>query len=376
MTDPHASTEHGSAEGAGENTDRPAEPDEFSFLPEDADRVGIGSALPAHRRVGVTREDGAVVSAIEWGSHPPQVTLLHGAGLNAHTWDPTVLCLNVGTLAIDLPGHGDSTWREDADYGPARNAEAVADVLAGLGAGPQVIVGQSLGGLTGIVLAAEHPELVSHLILVDIVPTLPTDDAPGDGTVGTVGENAGETASTERAPSTPAASTPVAAGAPATDPGGEEPTATPGKPTLAQIREFMTGQRQYPSRDQIIDRALAFGYGPDRGALTRGVTLNTRRRDDGQYEFKHHLAHLDPEVAMAAGRDTSALWEPLTSLTIPVLLIRGRQGVVDTAQVAEFLRRAPGDDVVDLDSGHNVQEDSPAALADLIRAFGERPSPA
>lgn len=367
MTDPQASTDPQETPGgtrgqtaAGVAAPTHAEPDEFSFLPEDADRVGVGSSLPAHRRVTVTRADGSAVSAIEWGSHPPQVTLLHGAGLNAHTWDPTVLCLNVGTLAVDLPGHGDSTWREDADYGPIRNAEAVAEVLAELGAGPQVVVGQSLGGLTGIVLASSHPELVSHLILVDIVPALPQETDDGGRT--------------EPDATGTTASVPTDTGAPVTDPGAAEPAATPGKPTLAQIREFMTGRRQYESREAIIDRALAFGYGPDRGALTRGVTLNTRRRDDGQYEFKHHLAHLEPEAAMAAGRDSSGLWEPLAALTIPVLLIRGRQGVVDTTQVAEFLRRAPGDDVVDLDAGHNVQEDSPAALADLIRAFGERPS--
>ncbi|GGC79661.1 alpha/beta hydrolase [Tersicoccus solisilvae] len=351
MTESPESTERATAPASAR-----AEPDEFSFLPEDADRVGLGSALPAHRRITVTRAEDAVVSAIEWGSHPPQVTLLHGAGLNAHTWDPTVLCLNVGTLAVDLPGHGDSTWRDDADYGPARNADAVADLLTEIDAGPQVVVGQSLGGLTGILLAAAHPELVSHLILVDIVPALPQTadaaDAPAD-----------------------TAPVPAGTGAPVTDPGAAESAATPGKPTLAQIREFMTGRRQYDSREQIIDRALAFGYGPDRGALTRGVTLNTRRRDDGQYEFKHHLAHLAPEAALAAGRDSADLWEPLTGLSIPVLLIRGRQGVIDTAQVAEFLRRVPQGDVVELDSGHNVQEDSPAALADLVRAFSERPSP-
>lgn len=355
MTDPHL-TEPSDATDEDAGAGRPAEPDEFSFLPDDADRVGIGTALPAHRRVSITRKDDAVVSAIEWGSHPPQMTLLHGAGLNAHTWDPTVLCLNVGTLAVDLPGHGDSTWREDADYGPGRNAEAVSELLAGLDAGPQVVVGQSLGGLTGIVLAATHPELVSHLILVDIVPTVP----PGES------DDADEGARETGGPG------PVG---PGRDPGAAEPAATPGKPTLAQIREFMTGQRQYENREQIVDRALAFGYGPDRGALTRGVTLNTRRRDDGRYEFKHHLAHLDPETALAAGRDSSALWQPLAALTVPVLLIRGRQGVVDNAQIGAFRRRVPGGDVVELDSGHNVQEDSPAALADIVRAFGERPSP-
>jgi len=83
----------------------------------------------------------------------PVVTFLHGAGLNAHTWDTTVLGLGLPALAIDLPGHGDSSWRSDAAY----VARVLApDVAVGMDAwtdGPQLLVGQSLGGLTAAAVA-------------------------------------------------------------------------------------------------------------------------------------------------------------------------------------------------------------------------------
>ena len=55
--------------------------------------------------------------------------LLHGGGQNAHTWDTVALALGRPLIAIDLPGHGHSARRADRDYGPWRNAEAVAVVL-------------------------------------------------------------------------------------------------------------------------------------------------------------------------------------------------------------------------------------------------------
>ena len=55
--------------------------------------------------------------------------LLHGGGQNAHTWDTVILGLGVPALAVDLPGHGRSAWREDGDYGPRLNADTVASVL-------------------------------------------------------------------------------------------------------------------------------------------------------------------------------------------------------------------------------------------------------
>lgn len=54
---------------------------------------------------------------------------LHGGGQNAHTWDTVILGLGEPALAVDLPGHGRSAWREDGDYGPKLNAASLIPVL-------------------------------------------------------------------------------------------------------------------------------------------------------------------------------------------------------------------------------------------------------
>ena len=48
---------------------------------------------------------------------------------NAHTWDTVIVGLGEPALAVDLPGHGRSRWRDDGDYGPVRNAETLLPVL-------------------------------------------------------------------------------------------------------------------------------------------------------------------------------------------------------------------------------------------------------
>lgn len=59
------------------------------------------------------------VSALRWGSEAPRVVFLHGGAQNAHTWDTVVLGLGEPALAVDLPGHGRSAWRDDGDYSPS-----------------------------------------------------------------------------------------------------------------------------------------------------------------------------------------------------------------------------------------------------------------
>ena len=100
----------------------------------------------------------------------PELVLLHGGAQNAHTWDTVALALDRPLLALDLPGHGHSDWRDDRDYWPVRNAEAVAEAMRALVPAPVPVVGMSLGGLTAIRLAATAPELVTSLVVVDVTP--------------------------------------------------------------------------------------------------------------------------------------------------------------------------------------------------------------
>lgn len=79
-----------------------------------------------------------------------RVAFLHGGGQNAHTWDTVILGLGLPALAIDLPGHGHSEWREDGDYGPKLNAASVEPVIRELAPEADLVVGMSLGGLTAM----------------------------------------------------------------------------------------------------------------------------------------------------------------------------------------------------------------------------------
>jgi pimeloyl-ACP methyl ester carboxylesterase len=49
------------------------------------------------------------------------LVLLHGGGLNAHTWDVFALAAKRPLLAVDLPGHGEPVWREDGAVRPGRH---------------------------------------------------------------------------------------------------------------------------------------------------------------------------------------------------------------------------------------------------------------
>lgn len=298
--------------------------DEFSFLPAQAADAGLAVTIPRGERLTLPLADGRSLSALRYGGDSPEVTLLHGAGLNAHTWDTTMLALGRPALAIDLPGHGDSDWRTDAAYSPRVLAPDVARALEAFTDRPQLLVGQSLGGLTAAPVAASVPALIRHLAIVDITP-------------------------------------------------GVDPNAGP-----TQVRAFFAGPTDWASRDELVDRALAFGLGGgSREKAARGVFLNSRVRADGRVEWKHHFAHLAAAAARAgvdAPAPTDAVatllsnagWDDLSAVTTPLTLIRGERGYVTTADAAQFATRLPAAEIISLDAGHNIQEDAPIALAEVL----------
>src|SRR6201986_653583 len=107
-------------------TDR-VEYDEFGLFGENAAEYGLPfDHPPVVRRVFADVSGGRKLSALVWQDREPELVLLHGGAQNAHTWDTVAMALDRPLVAIDLPGHGHSSHRDDHVYWPADNAASVA----------------------------------------------------------------------------------------------------------------------------------------------------------------------------------------------------------------------------------------------------------
>ncbi|MFI7320680.1 alpha/beta fold hydrolase [Streptomyces venezuelae] len=100
----------------------------------------------------------------------PAHVLVHGLGLSGRYFVPLARRLAAGGASVvvpDLPGNG----RSRSVVRRAPDVERLADALAhglarGLPPGPAVLVANSVGCQVVAALAARHPHLVSHLVLV------------------------------------------------------------------------------------------------------------------------------------------------------------------------------------------------------------------
>ncbi|MEY2474416.1 MAG: hypothetical protein QOK28_3745 [Actinomycetota bacterium] len=296
--------------------------DEFSMLRENADEAGLSwPGAPAVRREAVTLPDGRQLSALVWGSGPPEIALIHGGAQNAHTYDTVALALDRPLVCVDLPGHGHSDWRDDHDYSPVANATDVAVALAALAPVARLVVGMSLGGLTAIVLASRHPHLVPRLGVIDVTP------------------------------------------------GTDHKKAEP-------IVAFVSGPESFASFDEILERTVQFNPTRSVSSLRRGVLHNARELPDGSWSWRY-----DSMRNWRAGADGDApgrgeisfadLWDDVSNITVPILLLRGGlSGVVDDDDIAEFRKRQPSAEVVTVEgAGHSIQGDKPLELASRLEGF-------
>jgi pimeloyl-ACP methyl ester carboxylesterase len=96
------------------------------------------------------------------------LVMIHGLGATAETWQLVAKQLYERhcIIAFDLRGHGLSDQPE-SDYDLVTMAEDIIGGMAALGLGQVALVGHGWGARVALVLAARHPALVSHLVLVD-----------------------------------------------------------------------------------------------------------------------------------------------------------------------------------------------------------------
>jgi len=302
--------------------------DEFGLFGENAAEYGLPfDRPPVVRRAFAEVAGGRGLSALVWQDRDPELVLLHGGAQNAHTWDTVAMALDRPLVAVDLPGHGHSDGpgdRRDGQLDAHGNAIDVAAAIRQLAPAAQAVVGMSLGGLTTIALAAEAPDLVRKIVLVDVLPGIKAQRAQ-------------------------------------------------------HITDFVDGPASFASLDELLERTARFNQERSRSSLRRGILHNAEQQPDGTWVWRwarhRRPAAASPAVAggaVAGGTRFGELWEALSSVTVPVLLARGMRpdSVLDDDDERELLRRLPSAQVVHVaEAGHSLQGDTPLELAGIIEDF-------
>ena len=275
-----------------------------------ADEWNRGAATAA------TSDNGGQSAAV-W----PTVLMLHGGGQNRFSWKNTGQILadeGFHVVALDSRGHGDSDRSPDATYTVDALCADVLRVLDQIGR-PVMLIGASMGGMTGILVAdAAGPEKVTKLVLVDVVPRYEKDGS-------------------------------------------------------ARIRDFMFSHvHGFESLDEAADAVAAYLPHRTKPRSPEGLKKNLRRRDGRWYW------HWDPKFLTAPADNAFVREERLEQaaidLTIPILLIRGKlSDVVSPEGVKDFLNKVPHAEFVELsDAGHTAAGDDNDAFSEAVVQFVSR----
>ncbi|PUA93505.1 pimeloyl-ACP methyl ester carboxylesterase [Acidovorax sp. 107] len=270
------------------------------------------------RRVFSGFTGGPLVADVHGPVGAPTVLLLHGGGQTRHAWGRTAQTLGDtgwSTVALDLPGHGDSAWAADGDY----RIEVLADTMLGvwreLGM-PLAVVGASLGGLISMAAVgrADAPP-ISALVLVDIAPRM---------------EEAG----------------------------------------VERIVSFMRARPDgFASLEEAAQQIAAYRGRPMDGPI-EGLKKNLRLNAQGRWNW-----HWDPQLMSEANhnhrRDAAGYERALRGLQAPTLLLRGqRSDVISEEDARALVQTMPRARFIDLKgAGHMVAGDANDAFAASVAAF-------
>ena len=141
--------------------------------------------------VHITREargrvagDGVELAFGYWPGRGTPVVALHGLTASYVNFIGIAerLAGRLPLWGLDLRGRGDSD-KPKGPYGMAQHARDVAAAMRAMGLGPSIVIGHSMGAFVATALAAQDPDLVAALVLIDggYVPSVPAGVAPDQG---------------------------------------------------------------------------------------------------------------------------------------------------------------------------------------------------
>src|SRR5262245_51094565 len=259
--------------------------------------------------------NGARLHIREWGTGSDVCILIHGFGEGAYVWNrfaPSIARL-FRTLAVDLRGHGESSWNPKGRYPVECHVADMLDLIEALRVKRLVMVGHSLGGHIAIRTAAARPRIIVGLVLVDSGP----DPIP-EGSV-RVRSDFNESMR-----------------------------------TWSSVQEYASWlQERRPLLDLSMVRDLAAG------AL--------RVTPEGDFRSK-----CDPAMGKeGSAEDQAEIWRLLERISSPVLVVRGIGSAVLSADIARRMSKVLRNGRIRVinRAGHAVMTDNPEEFAEALAPF-------
>jgi pimeloyl-ACP methyl ester carboxylesterase len=241
--------------------------------------------------------DGRSIRYLEEGSGVPAI-LLHGSSLgsSADVFRRNLAALGrhgIRAIAVDLPGFGKSEAADGLNASLRRSF--VLRFMDALGLKQAALIGHSSAGSSVVSMALEHPERVSHVIILGTGSLLP----PLETAAGKVGAR--------------------------------------GEAAQARLEERMVRQEPSLQGTRALLEANLFHHD-----LITPEELELRHQNSiGRCFEQFVLRHAETQEQAGGGKSKDAvpLWQRLTELKMPLLLIYGREDRARAAERATLLHQ-------------------------------------
>jgi pimeloyl-ACP methyl ester carboxylesterase len=256
---------------------------------------------------------------LEWGAaDAPPIVLLHGGHQSAHSWDLVSLHLaqRYRVLALDQRGHGDSEWARDVAYTNHEMSLDAEAFIEAMGLQRPILMGHSMGGRNAMLLTRRSPSLLRALVIVDVGPEL-------------------------------------------SDRG------------RAVIAGFVRDNEEFDDLEHFVRNVQQYDPYRSREHIERTVKYNMLQRADGKFVSKCDGNPRRLGVVRGTGPQENITLEEAGAFDLPVLLVRGADSRILTAEAAERFRTAlPRGELVTVPNcGHNVHGQNTKGFLEAVGEF-------
>ncbi len=260
----------------------------------------------------------------EWGDARSRhaLILLHDFAQTATAWEEVSIDLarEYRVIAPDQRGYGKTGRAADHDYSRASQVEDLEAIIEGLGLRSVTLVGHGMGGANALCYAAEHPDVVTALILIEVAPEV------------------------------------LRSG-------------------IETVRRVLATGDEFASLDNVVDMYRRYYPYASNEQLERRARASTTITEDGAYAWAFDPVFRDatqrPPEPDPGQRRLQNLWDSVEHVQCPVMIVSGTETDMLTPEAIQRLhRRIMGSrrSLIE-DAGHSVPTDQPSALAQHIREF-------